>query len=83
MNTISGEPMREKFCAFFAGVFIEAHLDRDGQPFVVESAPDLADLDTQHEISEGILPTYIIRFPDGHVMPAWPEEVEYGWERGS
>lgn len=80
MGTISGSPLRDTFCAFFAEVFTTSHHEHHGQPFSIVSPPNLSDTEVIAEIDQGIMPMYRIRFSDGEEIDAWPEEVESGWE---
>src|SRR6266536_2890433 len=50
----------------------QRHADREGQPFTVLAFIDQADAEHNAET----LPIYRIRFADGFVTDAWPEEVE-------
>jgi hypothetical protein len=50
----------------------QQHADREGQPFTVLALIDQADAEHHAET----LPRYRIRFADGFVTDAWPEEVE-------
>ncbi len=50
----------------------QQHADREGQPFTVLAFIDQADAEHNAETP----PIYRIRFADGFVTDAWPEEVE-------
>jgi len=50
----------------------QRHADREGQPFTVLAFIDQADAEHNAETP----PIYRIRFADGFVTDAWPEEVE-------
>jgi hypothetical protein len=47
------------------------YAERDGQPFEIVGV--IAAADDHHD--QEVLPMYLIRFPDGEQIEAWPEEV--------
>jgi hypothetical protein len=49
----------------------EQHRDREGQSFALVREITEAESDYDAEV----LPMFIVRFPDGVEIPAWPEEV--------
>lgn len=51
------------------------HRDRIGQSFELVRIVDQPD--DSHDAE--VLPMYVIRFPDGVEIEAWPEEVAAGW----
>ena len=48
------------------------YAEREGEPFTVLAA--ITEPDADHDAE--VLPMYRIRFTDGTVIEAWPEEVE-------
>lgn len=61
------EEIRETFTTPY-----EQHRDREGQPFT--ALRKITEADATHDME--VLPMYVIRFEDGTVIDAWPEEVE-------
>jgi len=64
-------PVATRFSPTFHGVWSD-HQSRDGQTFEVLETLLIDDQDTE----DGMLPMYRIRFPDGVVIEAFPEEVD-------